>query len=99
MLVDQLAAGEQLGAGRDRLVDPLLDPVAVVGRDQRPDVGLGIEWVTDREALGVADKALGEVIGDRLVHEYALDRDAALPGVREGVKLGFVGSRLPVAVL
>ena len=31
-LVDQLAAGEQLGARGDRLVDPLLDPVAVAAR-------------------------------------------------------------------
>jgi hypothetical protein len=30
-LVDQLAAGEDLGAALRRLVDPLLDPVAVVG--------------------------------------------------------------------
>ena len=30
-LVDQLAAAQQLGAAGDRLVDPLLDPVAVAG--------------------------------------------------------------------
>ena len=39
-LVDQLAAGQQLGPGGDRLVDPRLDPVAVVGGDQRADVGV-----------------------------------------------------------
>ena len=33
-----------------------------------------------------------------LVDEDPLDRDAALAGVGEGVDLGFVGGRLPVAV-
>ena len=97
-LVDQLAAGQQLGAGGDRLVDPLLDPVAVAGGDQRADVGLGVERVADRQRLDVGDEALGEGVGDVLVDEDALDRDAALAGVREGVDLGFVGRRLPVAV-
>ena len=38
-------------------------------------------------------------VGDRLVDEDPLDRDAALAGVGEGVDLGFVGGRLPVAVV
>ena len=33
-----------------------------------------------------------------LVEEDPLDRDAALAGVGEGVELGLVGRRLPVAV-
>ena len=37
-------------------------------------------------------------VGDLLVDEDALDRDAALPGVGEGVQLRLVGRRLPVAV-
>ena len=97
-LVDQLAAGEQLGAGGDRLVDPLLDPVAVARGDQRPDVGLVVERVADLELLDVGDQPLGEGVGDVLLDEDALDRDAALAGVREGVDLRFVGRRLPVAV-
>ncbi len=98
-LVDQLAAGQQLGAAGDRLVDPLLDPVAVVGGDQRADVGVRVERVADRQLLDVGDEPLGEGVGDVLVDEDPLDRDAALAGVGEGVDLGLVGRRLPVAVV
>ena len=99
VLVDELAAGEQLGAARDGLVDPLLDAVAVVRGDQRADVGVLAHRVAGDEALDVLDEAGREVVGDRLVQQDPLDRDAALARVREGVDLGLVGGLLPVAVV
>ena len=56
-LVHQLAAGQQLGAARDRLVDPLLDPVAVVRGDQGADVGVLVHRVAHDQRLDVRDEA------------------------------------------
>ena len=45
------------------------------------DVGVGIERVADPQRLGIGDEALGERVGDLLLDEDPLDRDAALAGV------------------
>ena len=76
-------AGESLGAGRDRVVDQLGDQVGLLGGDHRPDLGLPVERVADRQALGLALDAVEKPVGDLLDHVGALDPRAGLAGVGE----------------
>ena len=77
------AAGEALGAGPERVVDELGDDVGLIAGDHRPDLGLPVERVADRQALGLAHHPLEEALGDVGDDVGALDPRAGLAGVGE----------------
>ena len=82
------AAAEPLGAVGDRVVDQLADEVELVVGDHRPDLGVPVERVADLEALGLADDAGDEVVGDLALDVDALDPRAGLAGVGEAAPDG-----------
>ena len=94
----QLAAGEDLGAGRAGLLDPGEHPVACVAVDQRADVGGLVRRVADDERLHLGQEAAEQVVVAGAVHVDPLDGDAALPGEREGVRGELRGRVVEVAV-
>src|SRR4051812_7688633 len=72
---------EDLAAERDRLLDPALRPRGCLVVDHRPDVGVRIERIANREALRTLHQATEELVPDRFVDEHPLDADADLTGV------------------
>ena len=76
-------AGDQIGSGRDRVVDQPGDEVCLLGGDHRPDLGLPVERIADREPLGLAPHPVEETVGDRLDDVGSLDPRAGLAGVGE----------------
>src|SRR5262249_37703912 len=80
LAVQGLTAGYDLGAFVTALFDVAVDPVAVVGRDQRTDLGVGVERVADLEAVRRLAEAAHELVVQRRLDENARAGLAALAG-------------------
>ena len=83
LLAAGVAAGEHLGAGRDRRLDLVDDLLPLRRRDHRADVGADLHRVAEHEALGVGDEGGDVVVVDLAGDVEALRRGADLPGVQE----------------
>ena len=50
------SAADELGAGRNGLLDPGRDPIGLAREDKRPDLGFGQEGIADPQAFTRAAK-------------------------------------------
>ena len=79
-----LAAGDDLAAELDRLVDPALRPLGLALVDHRPDVRVsGCDRVAELQGGDAREELLEEGLADVLVEVHPLDADADLAGVGE----------------
>ena len=73
------ATREQCRPGRDRVVDPALEPLGFLRRNHRADEGVALFGIARFERLHLGDEHVAETVVDFGVDDDALHMDAALP--------------------
>src|SRR5207248_297594 len=78
--VSDLAAGDDLGPLLAAALDVAVHALAMLRRDQRPDLRFRIERIAELQLLRLCGELRDEVVVDRALDEHARARLAALPG-------------------
>ena len=73
--------------------------IALLGRDHRPELGQGIEGITDANGAGLHLQLRDELVIDRSLHKMARGADAGLPGADEGAERGVIDGAIDVVVV
>ena len=94
-----LPAGVQRCALCDGFGDDAFDVVALGGRGERADLGVGVEGIADTDGFGAFDELGQELVVDALLHEDPGSGDAALASGAEVAGDGAVHSAFQIGVL
>src|SRR5262245_52497928 len=93
-----LAAQEQAGAVLHRLLDLVMERVAELDAGLRAPVRAAVHRIAHAARGELSREEIEKALGDRVHHDEALGRDAALPAVDEASVRGCLGGRREVGV-